>query len=264
MNMRALIVDDEPLGVKGVRTLLADEPDVEIVGECFDGAAAVRAIRELRPDLVFLDVQMPGLDGFEVLEELTEPEMPLIIFVTAFDQYSLQAFAVHALDYLLKPLSRPRFKEAMQQARATLEGKEHRAVNRRLLALLEEVEQRRQSLDRFVVRTADRILFLKSEEVEAIEATGNYMHLFRGRESFMIRETMATLEQRLNPARFLRTHRSWIVNVDRIKEIQTTESGYTILVQGGTKVPVSKGYRERIDALLENPLPSIGGFGGLA
>jgi len=258
MSIRALIVDDEPLGVKGVRTLLTDEPDVEVVGECFDGRAAVQAIRELRPDMVFLDVQMPGLDGFEVLEELTEPEIPLIIFVTAFDQYSLQAFAVHALDYLLKPLSRPRFREAMQRARTTLEGRGQKDVNRRLLALLEEVEQRRQSLDRFVVRTPDRILFIKSEEVEAIEATGNYMHLFRGRESFIIRETLGTLEQRLDPVRFIRTHRSWIVNVERIKEIQTSESGYTILVQGGTKVPVSKGYRERIDALLDDPLPRIG------
>jgi len=258
MNIRVLIVDDEPLGVKGVKALLADEPDVELLGECLDGKAAVKAIRELRPDIVFLDIQMPGLDGFEVLEELSESEIPLIIFVTAYDQYSLQAFTVHAQDYLLKPLSRPRFKEALQRARATLEGRGQKDMNRRLLALLEEVELRRQNLDRFVVRTQERILFLKSEEVEAIEATGNYMHLFRGRESFMIRETLATLEQRLDPARFIRTHRSWIVNVERIKEILTTEGGYTIITQGGTRIPVSKGHRERIDALLEHPLPRLG------
>lgn len=256
MSIRALIVDDEPLGVMGVRSLLADEPDVEILGECGDGEAAISAIRALRPNLLFLDIQMPGKDGFEVLEELGEPEIPLVIFVTAYDQYSLQAFEVHAVDYLLKPLSRPRFKEALQQARRTLEGQDRQDVNQRLMALLEEVEKRRHKMDRFVVRTADRILFLKSEEVEAIEATGNYMHLFRGRESFIIRETLATLERRLDPAHFLRTHRSWIVNTDQIKEIQVSENGYTILVQGGTKVPVSKGYRDRVEALLRDPLPS--------
>ena len=258
MNIRALIVDDEPLGVKGVRSLLKDELDVEVIGECFDGKSAVKAIRELHPDLVFLDVQMPGLDGFEVVEELAEPEIPLIIYVTAFDHYSLKAFAVHALDYLLKPLSRPRFREALQRARVILGTRDQKDVNRRLLALLEEVERQRTSLDRFVVRTPDRILFLKSEEVEAIEATGNYMHLFRGRESFMIRETLAMLERRLDPCRFVRTHRSWIVNIDKIQEIQPCESGYIILVQGGTKVPVSKGYREGIDALMADPLPRIG------
>ncbi len=262
MKIQALVVDDEPLGVKGVRTLLADEPDVEVVGECLDGETAVKAIRTLRPDLVFLDVQMPGLDGFEVLEELSEGEMPLVIFVTAFDQYSLQAFTVHALDYLLKPLSRPRFREAMARARTTLEARDQKAVNRRLLALLEDVEQRRQNLDRFVVRTPERILFIRSEEVEAIEATGNYMHLYRGRESFMIRETLGTLEQRLDPVRFLRTHRSWIVNIARIREILTVDGGFTVVTQGGTKVPVSKGYRERLDALLEDPLPQGLNLGG--
>jgi two-component system, LytTR family, response regulator len=258
MSIRVLIVDDEPLGVKGVRSLLLDETDVEVVGECFDGKTAVQAIRDLHPDLVFLDVQMPGLDGFEVIEELAEPEIPLIIFVTAFDHYSLKAFAVHALDYLLKPLSRSRFQEALQRARGILGTRDQKDVNRRLLALLEEIERQRTSLDRFVVRTPDRILFLKSEEVEAIEATGNYMHLFRGRESFMIRETLAMLERRLDPNRFVRTHRSWIVNIDKIQEIHPCESGYIIHVQGGTKVPVSKGYREGIDTLMEDPLPRMG------
>lgn len=255
MTIRTLIVDDEPLGVQGVRTLLQDESDVEVVGEALDGPAAVQAIRELRPDLVLLDVQMPGLDGFEVLEELDPGEMPLVVFVTAFDHYSLQAFAVHALDYVLKPISRPRFREALARARGILAERGQRDVNRRLLALLEEVEQRRVSLDRFVVREGERILFLKSEEVEAIEATGNYMHLYRGRESHMIRETLATLEQRLDPRRFLRVHRSWIVNIACIQEIHVAEGGYLIHTAGGTRVPVSKGHRERLDALLQDPLP---------
>ncbi len=255
MTLRILIVDDEPLGLAGVRSLLADEPDMEVVGEARNGQEAVARIRGLRPDVVFLDVQMPGMDGFEVLEELGTEELPLVVFVTAFDRYSLQAFEVHAVDYLLKPLTRHRFAETLRHVRRTFEGREAKAAQQRVLAFLEGLEQQRERLDRFVVRSGDRIQFLRAREVEAIEATGNYMHLYRGGESHMIRETLGALEQRLDPACFVRTHRSWIVNLEAIQELRVSEGGYTLVTRGGTRVPVSKGHREPIDALLKDPLP---------
>ena len=177
MRIRTLIVDDEPPGVKAIRDLLDFESDIEIIGECFDGVQALQAIRRLKPDLVFLDIQMPGLDGFEVLEELSADELPLVIFVTAYDHYSLQAFAVHAVDYLLKPVGATELRASLDRVRLLMEGRQQQVVSQRLCALLEEVESRRPRSTRFVVREGERVLFLKAEDVEAIEATGNYMHL---------------------------------------------------------------------------------------
>ena len=255
MNIRVLIVDDEPPGVKAIRNFLEREEDVEIVGECFNGPEAVEAIRRLRPELVFLDIQMPGLDGFEVLEELSPEEMPLVVFVTAYDQYSLQAFAVHAVDYLLKPPANSELREALGRARILLEGLKHKEASHRLRSLLAEVETHRTCFHRFVVREGDRVIFVKVQDVEAIEATGNYMHLYVGRSSFMIRETMANLEEKLDPAHFIRTHRSWMVNAEKIQKVEPWSRGvYLITVQGGAQAPVSRFYREGIDHLIRGPL----------
>jgi len=255
MRIRTLIVDDEPPGVKAIRDLLAREPDIEVIGECFDGEQALRAIRQLKPDLVFLDIQMPGLDGFEVLEELSEAEMPLVIFVTAYDHYALQAFSVHALDYVLKPMGEAELRASLDRARLLMEGRQQQDANRRLFALLEEVESRRPRSNRFVVREGERVIFLKAEDVEAIEATGNYMHLYSGRQSYMIRETLGNLEERLDPVQFVRTHRSWMVNAEKIKEVHPWNKGvYLLTVQGGTEVPVSRSYREGIDRLIRGTL----------
>ncbi len=255
MTLRILIVDDEPPGVQVLRTLLAKEPEVEVVGEASNGVQALERIRTLRPDLVLLDIQMPGLDGFEVLEELTEEERPLVIFVTAFDQYSLQAFAVHAVDYLLKPPGAAELRGALERARLLVVGRQQREVARKLTGLLEEVEARRPRSHRFVVREGDRTLFLKAEEVEAIEATGNYMHLHIGRTSHMIRETLATLESKLEAARFIRAHRSWMVNAEKIREVRPGAKGiYVVVTHGGTEVPVSRSHREGIDALVRRTL----------
>jgi two-component system LytT family response regulator len=255
MRIRTLIVDDEPPGVKAIRDLLDFESDIEIIGECFDGVQALQAIRRLKPDLVFLDIQMPGLDGFEVLEELSADELPLVIFVTAYDHYSLQAFAVHAVDYLLKPVGATELRASLDRVRLLMEGRQQQVVSQRLCALLEEVESRRPRSTRFVVREGERVLFLKAEDVEAIEATGNYMHLYSGKQSYMIRETLANLEERLDPAQFIRTHRSWMVNAERIKEVHPWNKGvYLLTVQGGTEVPVSRSYRDGIDRLIRGTL----------
>ena len=244
MIIRTLIVDDEPLAVESIRALLADETDIEVVGECLNGREAVTAIRALRPHLVFLDVQMPVFDGFEVIEELEPEEIPIVVFVTAFDQYALQAFAVHALDYLLKPVEPERFRDALRRAREILAGRCEREANRKLLAMLEAVESQRRSPDRFVIRDAGRTLFIKAQEVDAIEAAGVYAVLHRGCDSFVIREALSSLELRLERERFLRTHRSWIVNADRVVEIHGgTDRPREALLPGGLAVPISRRHR---------------------
>ena len=255
MPIRILIVDDEPLGILGVRTLLDREQDVEIVGECLESEQAPEMVRNLRPDLIFLDVQMPVLDGFGVLEELRLEELPLVVFVTAYDRYSIQAFEVHALDYVLKPLNRERFRLTMERARRILAQRNQNEMSLKLQTFLEEAENRRKNLFRFVVRSGDRVQFIKASDVEAIQATGNYMHLYRGRESFLLRETLTNLEGRLNTAQFIRTHRSWVANMEKITEIRALgECEYVLQMDGGLEVPVSRRYRHRFAEILRNPI----------
>jgi two-component system, LytTR family, response regulator len=245
--IRALIVDDEPLALEGLRTLLAEEADIEVVGECLNGREAVTAIKSLRPHLVFLDVQMPVFDGFEVIEELEPEEIPVVVFVTAFDQYALQAFAVHALDYLLKPVEPGRFRAALAHVRETLAGRFEHEADQKLPALLEAVESRRRPADRFVIRDGGRTTFLKAPEVDAIEAADVYAVLHRGRDSFVLRESLSSLETRLDGEKFLRTHRSWIVNADRILEIREgTGGGHEIRLSSGLTVPISRRHRAGI------------------
>jgi two-component system, LytTR family, response regulator len=242
--IRAMIVDDEPLAVEGMRALLAEEGDIEVVGECLNGREAVAAIKALRPHLVFLDVQMPVFDGFEVIEELEPEEIPVVVFVTAFDQYAMQAFAVHALDYLLKPVEPERFRDALRHVRQILSGRCERDTNQKLLALLEAVESQRRSPDRFVIRDGGRTVFIKAQELDAIEAAGVYAVLHRGRDSFVLREALCSLEVRLDREQFLRTHRSWIVNADRIAEIRGGTDGRSeILLSTGLAVPISRRHR---------------------
>jgi two-component system, LytTR family, response regulator len=256
MTIRTLIVDDEPLGVAGIRALLAAEPDVEIVGTCLDGAAAVEALRTLRPDLVFLDVQMPLLDGFEVLEELGAGPLPAVVFVTAFDQYALKAFAVHAQDYLLKPIEPARFQDALVHVRQVLADRALAEVNRRLRTFLEDVEASRPVLDRFVIRDRDRVRFIKVQEVEALEATGVYIHVYRGRESFLLREPLGSLAGRLDPRQFIRPHRSWMVNVAQVQEVHRKKlGGLALVLRSGREVPVSRRLRSCLHLLLHPASP---------
>jgi len=264
--LRVLIVDDEPPARRKLRALLEREPDVEIVGEAVDGPDAVRAIEAHRPDLVFLDVQMPGCDGFEVLERVAGAHLPVVVFVTAHDEYALRAFDVHALDYLLKPYTAGRFAEALRRARAEVaraaqgaaEGSEAVGDGAAALARMLDaramqagsgvaLEGRPERITRFPVRDGDRFLLLRADEVEWVEAAANYARLFARGTSFLVRMTMSELERRLDPERFQRIHRSWIVNLDRVKEIRQGWHGdYEVVLLAGRALRMSRGYKDRL------------------
>jgi len=220
MKIRAIIVDDEPLAREGIRTFLAEEPDVEVVGECADGASAVRAVEKRRPDLLLLDVQMPRLNGFDVLEAIAPEWMPLVIFTTAHDEHAIRAFEVNALDYLLKPFKQARFKAALQRAREQLAARSASGADPRLASLLAGLRSPTRGLPRILVKSADHILFLKAEEIDHIEAAGNYLVLHAGKDRHIVRDTMAAMETRLGPAGFMRISRSAMVNLNRIGQVE--------------------------------------------
>jgi two-component system LytT family response regulator len=260
MPLRVLIADDEPLGRQRLRALLEAEPDIEVVGECTDGPSAVTAIRQQRPDLLFLDVHMPELDGFGVLEAMGEDRPPGVIFVTAYDKYALRAFEVHALDYLLKPFDRERFLKTLERARAQIARPPTTGVNEQLRAWLAEMREQpdragKKYLDRVVIKSTSRVFFLRVEEIDWIEAAANYLKLHVGRESHLLRETMNGLEARLDPEKFLRIHRSTIVNIERIQELQPWFHGdYVVLLRDGTKLTLSRGYRQKLQDLFGSTL----------
>jgi len=254
-RIRALVVDDEPLARRRLRRLLERDPEIETVSDCGDGHAAVAAIAEHAPDLVFLDVQMPEVDGFAVLERLPAGRTPLVVFVTAYDQYALRAFEVSAVDYLLKPFDRRRFEKALQRAKARLAAEAGEGLGQRTLALLEELRARSSHLDRLVVKAGGRAFFLKTDEIDWIEAEGKYVRLHVGRESHLLREPIGTLEAQLDPRRFLRIHRSTIVNIDRIRELQPWfHNEYRVLLRDGTELMLSRGCRKKLAELLKVPL----------
>ena len=250
--IRALIVDDEPLARERIRTLLDHESDIEVIAECGDGLSAIAMIERERPDLLFLDVQMPELDGFGVLEALTDaPALPAIIFVTAYDNYALRAFEVHALDYLLKPFDRERFSRSVERVRAQLLRAKKGAFDEQLLALLTDIKAEPKHLERLVVKSSGRVFFIRTEEIDWIEAASNYVRLHTGRESHLMRETMTTLESKLNPEKFLRVNRSAIVNIEKIKEMHPLFRGeYEIVLHNGTRLHMGRAYREKLQELL--------------
>ncbi len=252
MKVRTLIVDDEPLARERIRSLLDQESDIEVVQECGDGKEAAEAILREQPDLVFLDVQMPEMTGFEVIDAVGPEEMPTVIFVTAYDQYALRAFEARALDYILKPFDQERFERALQKARGTIQRQKDGDISERLRSLLEELRPRPKYLDRLVVRSGSRITFLRTEEVEWIDAEGNYVRLHVGKKSYLLRETMSGIEAKLDPERFIRIHRSTIVNVESIKSLESLFQGeYVVHLEDGTKLTSSRGYRDRLHALME-------------
>jgi len=233
---RALIVDDEALARERVRTLLEVSDGVTIVGECSGGREAVDAIIEKRPDLVFLDVQMPDLNGFEVLDAVATDWLPAVIFVTAYDEYALKAFDVHAIDYLLKPIEPERFHKALA-----------RVTKRDLLSFLDE-----RPIDRLVIRTRSKVSFLKPSEIDWIEADGKHAVLHAGRETHVVRHTLTKLEQRLASHGFVRVHRSAIVNVDRIKELEPWFHGeYVVILKDGTKLTSSAAHSQALHRIVD-------------
>lgn len=268
--IRALIVDDEPVARNGIWSLLEEDPDIEVVGECADGRQAVESILRERPDLVFLDVQMPGLDGFGVLEELGAEETPVVVFVTAYDEYALRAFEVHALDYLLKPFDDERFERALQRARDELERRESARFTERLEALLAErrsgepgpwfeaggeARERAEALDRIMVRSSGRIQFVSVEEIDWVEAAGDYVRLHVGEQSHLLRETMKNLEVRLESEEWIRVHRSTLVRLGFVREVRTSDSGhYQLVLEDGTRRSLSRSGRERLEEVLGRTL----------
>lgn len=256
--MKVLIVDDELLARELVREMLKGEKDAEIVGEARNGREAVEMIRAAAPDIVFLDIQMPDMDGFEVLESLSVKELlriPAIIFVTAYDNYALQAFEYHALDYLLKPFDRERFAAALNRAREVLKERSSGEQQQQILKLLEQLKGAPDYLEWLTVKKNERILMLRVEDIQYIEAQGNYVEIKFDDASHLLREKMDSLERQLNPKTFVRVHRSTIVNVNRIKELQVWTPGeYRILMSNGKTFPLSRGYRSRFDTFLKKSL----------
>ncbi len=246
-KIRTVVADDEPLARERIVTLLQGEPDIEVVAECPDGNRTIAAIHHLSPDLLFLDVQMPGASGFDVVQAVKPERMPIVVFVTAYDKYALRAFDVHALDYLLKPFDRDRFHKALERAREQVERQQTGDLGRRLLALVQDLKPGEQRLDRLVVKSGGRVFFLRTDEIDWIEAAGNYVRLHLGADSHLFRETMNALEARLDPQRFFRIHRSRIVNIERIQELQPWFNGeYAVVLRDGTKLTLSRGYREKL------------------
>jgi len=247
--IRVLIVDDEALARRMVRQMLQVHPEFEVVGECENGGEAVVALRSSPCDLVFLDVQMPELDGFAVVGALAAEEMPHVIFVTAYDHYAVRAFEVHALDYLLKPFDQERFEQALERARRQIRGETAgRDINTRLLSLLAQRESQPPTLDRLLVKADGRVFFIKTDELEWIEAEGNYVNLHIGNKKYLFREAISTLEAQLNPKQFRRISRSTIVNIDSVAEFQPRFRGdYWVVLRSGVKLKLSHRYRSNLD-----------------
>ena len=243
MKLRVIIADDEPLARERVRSFLAEEPDIEVVAECADGAQTVAALEQHRPDLLFLDVQMPRLNGFEVLEAADPAAVPIVIFTTAHDAHAIRAFEVNAVDYLLKPFKQARFRKALERARG-LARQAAREPDPQLAALLTQVRSAGGG-PRILVKAPDRILFLKPAEIDYIEAAGNYLVLHAGTDRHVIRETMTAMETRLAPAGFMRINRSTIVNLARVREVQPQAAGdFCVVLKTGARMDMTCSLRE--------------------
>jgi two-component system, LytTR family, response regulator len=242
-SIKTLIVDDERLAREKVRALLADDADIEIVGECANGADAIVAVRKQRPDLVFLDVEMPGANGFQVLQRLRGERLPMVVFITAHDEYAVRAFEVEAIDYVMKPFDRKRFTDALRRAKRQMNEPEEEAEGR-ILRLLERMLK---PLDHFVVKQRDRTFLLPVPEIDWIEAEGKYVRLHAAGAAHLVRESIGDVEERLDARRFLRIHRGTIVNVKRILEMHRGfGGGIFVVLRDGTKLTMSRRYRTRI------------------
>jgi two-component system LytT family response regulator len=244
-RIRTLIVDDEPLARAMLRSFLAEDAEVDVIGECGDGNSAIEMIESAVPELVFLDIQMPDLDGFGVLRALTPAAIPNIVFVTAYDQFALKAFDVHAIDYLLKPFDRERFERTLTRVKQQVALEKREDVNEALLRFLNEQSARPQAVKRILVKSGERAVFVRPDEISWIEAQGNYVALHVGAQSLLLRQTINTLEKQLDPGKFQRIQRSAIVNLDAIREMRPAGRGeYEIVLRDGVALKLSLTYRE--------------------
>jgi len=256
-TIKVIIIDDEALARQRLINLIKHYPDVQIVAECKNGFEAIEAIAEKQPDLVFLDVQMPEMNGFEVLAALDISDLPVVIFVTAFDDYAVKAFEINALDYLLKPFDRERFQAALIRARAEIERERGGDASRRLINLLRQniPQSPPEYLERISVKKGESFLFLRTDEIDWIEAEANYIRLHAGKESYIMRCTIGSMERSLDPKKFIRIHRSTIIKIDSIKEIypwiQVGE--YALSLKSGKQLTISRSYREQFMRLFEGP-----------
>jgi len=256
-SMRTLIVDDEPAAREGLRHLLAADPEIEVVGECRDGRAAVAAIREQTPELIFLDIQMPELDGLGMLREVAPEQRPVVVFVTGYGGYALQAFEVHAVEYLLKPFTDDRFREALRQAKLQVRRTRMDELGREIASLAETAGPAPTApapasyRSRLVVKSGGNVALVPVEEIDWIDADGDYVRIHVGKAAHTVRETMNHLETELDPARFVRIHRSTIVHLARVKELQPFYRGeYVALLHDGTRLKLSRGCRSVLEARL--------------
>jgi two-component system, LytTR family, response regulator len=252
-KIRTLVADDEPIARARVVSLLKGEDDIEVVRECATGEEARAAIEQDRLDLVFLDIQMPEMSGMELARTIQTNGEPAVVFVTAYDQYALRAFEVHALDYLLKPFSAERFRAALGHAR------EHVAKRRAAVGLppngITSPRDQGQRRHRLMIKSGGRIHFVRTSDIDWCEAAGNYVRMHVGQQEYLVRDTMGHLESQLEPQQFVRIHRSTIVNVDRIQEMQSSFNGeYVVLLRNGTRLTLSRGYRDALHGRLGRPL----------
>jgi len=252
MNVRVLVVDDEPMGRRGITSRLARIDGVAVVGECANGTDAVEAIRRERPDVVFLDVQMPGMGGFDVIEALGADQLPRVIFVTAFDQHALRAFEVHAADYLLKPIDDRRFHEAVARAVEAVRSERESAVGRSVARLISApvALASRAAPKRLAVRQRGRVVLVPYAQIGWVEAEGDYVRVHAGAKSWLMRQTLSALATDLDPQRFVRVHRSFVVNVEHVQEIAFDDEGDAELVlRDGTRVRTGRAFRTTVDQL---------------
>jgi two-component system LytT family response regulator len=254
-RIRALIADDELLARKFIRRMLKQDPEIEIVAECGNGAEAVAIIRKEKPDLVFLDIQMPEMNGFAVLDAVKLEHLPEIIFTTAYESYAIRAFELHALDYLLKPFDQVRFKAALKYAKERFHSQQEEEKRLQIGTLLESIRAQQQYLDRVIIRADGRITFLQTREIDWLEADDKYVHLHTGKGTRMVRQTLSAIEEQLDPRKFVRVHRSAMVNTDRIKELQPLFNGeHSVILEDGTRLTLSRKYKEKLFELLGKPL----------
>jgi two-component system, LytTR family, response regulator len=254
--MRVIIADDEVLSRQKLRLMLGSEPGIQIMAECRDGAETVRALTLHHPDLLMLDIQMPDLDGFEILSGIPVEKMPMVIFTTAYDRHAVRAFEAHALDYLLKPFDQERLHQAVNRARAELlKAHDREATERVLKYLSESATQGARASRRFVVKAGGRVVFLSFDEIDWVEAAANYVKVNVGKQSYLLREGIGRVAERLDPAQFIRIHRSVIVNLEKIKELQPVNSGeYIVILKDGKELSCSRGYRAGLQQFIDRGL----------